>query len=144
VLLDWLGGFVAAEGTFVRHERDSQVRHTLAVHLGAQDHRTCRLLAEVLGCGTVHRYGRRKPHYDDEVRFQVRREVDLVEKVVPFLDDHLPPSHKRRQYEVWRASMLAHWDQHARRRRPCTVAGCSEPQRAKGCCRSHYYERYGR
>jgi hypothetical protein len=59
------------------------------------------------------------------------------------MDEHLPDSHKRTQYLVWRAQLLDYWEHRARRRRPCTVAGCEQPQRAKGVCRHHYYERYG-
>ena len=58
--------------------------------------------------------------------------------------EHLPPSYKRTQYEAWRAELLRYWEVDARRRRPCAVDGCDEPLRAKGLCRHHYYETYGR
>ena len=38
--------------------------------------------------------------------FIVRRMRDLVEVIVPFMDEHLPPSYKRDQYEVWRTALL--------------------------------------
>jgi len=69
--------------------------------------------------------------------------ADLVEVVVPFMDEHLPPSHKREQYLVWREELLAYWETKAKRRRVCTVDGCDHPQRAKQVCRRHYYEAYG-
>ena len=75
--------------------------------------------------------------------FQVRKLKDLVDVVVPFMDEHLPASHKREQYLVWRAQLLDYWEHRARRRRACTVEGCEKPQRAKGVCRGHYYERFG-
>jgi hypothetical protein len=68
---------------------------------------------------------------------------DLGEVVVPFMDEHLPPSHKREQYLVWRAQSLDYWEHRARRRRPCTIEGCAQPQRAKGVCRHHYFKRHG-
>lgn len=93
----FLGGVVAAEATFA-----SGRALRFAVTLGARDLETCELFRDFLGCGTIYRYPRRKPSYDDEVVFQVRRIRDLVEVVVPFLDEHLGDSYKREQYLAWR------------------------------------------
>jgi hypothetical protein len=38
-----------------------------------------------------------------------------VEVVVPFMDEHLPPSHKRGQYLAWRAELVDYWEHRARR-----------------------------
>ena len=132
----FVAGFVVGEGTFTRH---GQTGFTFAVHVGAVDARLCEELRSWFGVGHVYWYRRRKPHYDDEARFAVRRTRDLVEVIVPFMDEHLPPSYKRRQYEVWRHALLDHWEHGAKRRRPCTIEGCEAPQRAKGYCRRHYY-----
>lgn len=136
-----MGGFVAAEGTFVV----SGIRpsFTFAVALGATDRESCALLRAVLGVGHVRAYQRRRAHFDDEICFQVRKLAELVEVIVPFMDEHLPASHKREQYLAWRAELLDHWEHRARRRRTCTVPGCTSPRRAKGLCRHHYYERFG-
>jgi hypothetical protein len=139
-----IAGFVAAEGTFTGHATPTRRRFSFAVALGARDRASRDLLHEFFGCGTVHWSPRRKPHYDDEVAFAVQKLRDLVEVVVPFMDRHLPPCHKRTQYEAWRAELLHHWEHDARRRRPCTVDGCTAPQRAKGLCRRHYYEAHRR
>lgn len=61
-----------------------------------------------LGVGRVRTYPRRKAHYDDEVVYAVRAFRDLVNVVVPFLDEHLPTSHKRMRYEAWRTELLAY------------------------------------
>ena len=133
-VLDFLGGFVAAEGTLVRTGR----RFAFRVSLAACDLATCDLFLTWLGVGTITRAPRRAEHYDDEVTYAVQAIPDLVEVVVPFLDEHLPPSHKREQYLVWRADLMAYWHERARRRRLCTVSGCDEPRRARGLCRRHY------
>ncbi|MBN2623094.1 MAG: hypothetical protein JXA83_06995 [Acidimicrobiales bacterium] len=138
--LDFLGGFVAAEGTLVHTGR----RFAFRVSLAACDLASCELLRTWLGVGTITHAPRRAEHYDDEVTYAVQAIPDLVEVVVPFLDEHLPPSYKREQYVAWRADLMAYWDDRARRRRPCTVAGCDEPRRARGLCRRHYYAAYGR
>jgi hypothetical protein len=98
-----LAGFVAGEGTFTSHVDAGRARYIFAVGLGARDAAMCQLLARHLGCGTLRRFPRRQAHYDDEVTFAVQKLRDLVEVVVPFMDVHLPPCHKRTQYEAWRA-----------------------------------------
>lgn len=139
-LAAFLGGFVAAEGTFLAAPR----RYAFAVSLGQKDARTCDLLHVFMGVGNVYRRDRRKPHFDDEVTFRVQALADLADVVVPFMDEHLPPSYKRQQYERWRAELLEYWEHGAKRRRTCTSPGCDEPRRAKGLCRRHYYEAFGR
>lgn len=141
---DFLGGFVAAEGSFISSTHRGRTSFTFAVALGASDERMCHTFAEYLGVGRVRWYPRRRPHYDDEVVYVVRAYRDLIDVVVPFMDEHLPPSYKREQYIAWRAALLDHWEHDAKRVRPCTVEGCDEPRRAKGLCRRHYYAEHGR
>ncbi|MEX2659689.1 MAG: hypothetical protein WD232_08325 [Acidimicrobiales bacterium] len=133
---------MTAEGHFGVSE--TGVRFRLAVGLAATDAMSCHLLSDLLGVGTITRSTRRKLHYDDEVSWQVQSVRDLVEVVVPFMDEHLPPSHKRDQYLAWRAALLEYWEHGMRRRRPCRRDGCEEPSRCKGLCRRHYYAAYGR
>lgn len=137
----FLGGFVAAEGCFTR--AGDRGHFAFSVGLGAADASTCELLAAFLGVGFLTRSTRRRSHYDDEVSLQVRKLADLAGVVVPFMDEHLPPSYKRVQYERWRAELLVYWEHSARRRRPCTVEGCQEPRRAHGLCRRHLYQERG-
>jgi hypothetical protein len=134
-----LGGFVAAEGCFDTNGR----RFRFSVGLGASDAGMCILFRELLGCGTIVRSPRRKPHYDDECSFAIQSLKDHVEVTIPFMDEHLPPSYKRRQYLVWREQLLDYWERTARRVRPCSVAGCDRPRRAHGLCRQHLYLRRG-
>lgn len=138
---DFLAGVVAAEGCFV--VSGTPPTFTFAVGLGAVDDTLCLELQRFVGVGHLTRSPRRKRHYDDEVSFTVRALADLVDVVVPFMDEHLAPSYKRAQYEAWRARLLDYWAQDAKRVRPCTVEGCDRPRRAKGLCRQHYYAAYG-
>ncbi len=139
--LAWfLGGFIAGEGYLWAGVRDFRC----AVALGATDAAMCHLLRDFLGVGRIHRYARRRPHYDDEVVWVVRSLPQLVGVMVPFLDEHLPPSYKREQYLAWRAELMAYWDERARRPLACTIDGCNRPMRAEGLCRGHYYAAYGR
>jgi hypothetical protein len=137
-----IGGFVAAEGTFTGATAP-RPRFIFAVGLGAIDAGMCDVLHAFFGVGSVTCSPRRKAHYDDEVTFAVRSARELVEVVVPFMDEHLPASHKREQYESWRARLLEHWKLRAKRVRPCTVAGCERPRRAHGLCRHHLFRAQG-
>lgn len=118
VLATWIAGFVAAEGSFCATSTPTHRRFLFQVGLGAEDTTTCELLRAFFGVGRLVPYARRQPHYDDEVAFVVTRLRDLVEVVLPFMDEHLPPSYKRIQYEAWRAALLSYWQHDARRQRP--------------------------
>lgn len=133
----FVGGFVAAEGTFVLSGDPPVFR--FAVGLGATDAEMCELLRDFLGCGRIHLSPRRASHYDDEVQFVVTSIRDHVERVIPFMRAHLPPSHKRSQFEAWSDDLLGYWESRARRRRACSVPGCNEPRRAHGLCRHHLW-----
>ena len=141
---EFIGGFVAAEGMFNVCPNGNHQSFTFAVQLGASDREVCSWLRDFFGVGWVRQYPRRKPHYDDEVRFVVRKLQDLVEVIIPFMDDHLPESYKRRQYVKWRATLLEYWRHQSRRRARCSEPGCELPAKAMGLCRGHYYQRYRR
>jgi hypothetical protein len=136
----FVAGLIVAEGCFTRTRND----FAFAVTLGSDDRGSVEALHAFLALGRLVEHRRRKPHYQDEVTFVVKALGDLVDVVVPFMDGHLPPSYKRQQYETWRNELLEYWDTKAKRRRPCTADGCEAPRRAKGLCRHHYYEAYGR
>ncbi len=131
----FIGGFVAAEGTFTTTTNGS--RYRFAVGLGASDAATCFRLQEYFGCGGIFRYTRRKPHYDDECAFAIQGLRDHLRVTIPFMDAHLPESHKREQYLRWRARLSNYWEHDARRVGACTVDGCDRPRRAHGLCRHH-------
>ena len=115
-------------------------RFPTRIGLGSADIATCSNLQAFFGVGSLHVSPRRQPHYDDEVTFVIQRLRDLVEVIVPFMDEHLPESYKRTQYLTWRSALVEYWEHRAKRRRPCTIVGCDEPRRAHGLCRHHLWE----
>ena len=77
--------------------------------------------AEFFGCGTCHqlsRDGRRTT--TTSARSSMQSLQDHLEVTIPFMDAHLPVSHKREQYLVWRDRLLDYWEHDAKRVRPCT------------------------
>jgi hypothetical protein len=114
-IANFLGGFVAAEGCFTA--APGGLRYRFSIGLGAVDAGMCAAFLSLFGCGRVRQYGRRRPHYDDEVVFAVQSKRDLVEVVLPFMDAHLPASYKRSQYLAWRAQLLDAWEHRSRRTR---------------------------
>lgn len=137
----WLGGFVAAEGNFgVYQSGHSSKKFVFKVELGARDPLPLEQLRRVLKVGRIEYLGRRKDHYDAAARFRVISLRDQVSVIVPFMDEHLPPSFKRQQYLAWREELFDYWEHHAKRVRPCSKEGCETPRRAHGLCRRHLYQ----
>lgn len=137
----FIGGFVAAEGSFIT--TGAPPRFRFAIGLGASDTGMCELARGRFGCGSVFSYARRKPHFDDECTFVIQAIRDHLDVTIPFMDAHLPVSYKREQYLVWRDRLLDYWEHGAKRVRPCTVDGCDAPRRAHGLCRHHLYAMRG-
>lgn len=92
----YIAGVVAGEGCFTC----SRNTFTFSVALGSVDAGMCHALHDFFGVGHVHEYRRRKDHYDDEIVFSVRKMRDLIDVIVPFMDEHLPPSYKRSRGET--------------------------------------------
>lgn len=140
---DFLAGFVVAEGSFSGSATGEARRFIFEVGLGATDRAMCERFPEFFGVGFIVESPRRKAHYDDEVAYHATALRDLIDVIVPFMDEHLAPSHKREQYLAWRAELFDYWEHRAKRVRECTVDGCSKPRRAHGLCRHHLYRARG-
>ncbi len=102
----------------------------------------CETLEDFMGVGHIYDSPRREAHHDDQSTFMILSLRQLINVVVPFMDEHLPPSYKRRQYLEWRARLFDYWEHKAKRVRPCTVDGCEDPRRAHGLCRHHLSVQY--
>jgi len=89
---DFLAGFIVGEGCFTGAGRP-RTSFTFSVGLGAVDRGMCEALRDFFGCGYIVDAPRRKSHYDDEAAFVVHSLTQLVDVVVPFMAEHLPPSH---------------------------------------------------
>lgn len=102
---EFVAGFAVAEGCFTTTGEPARWAFTVA--LGARDGETCDAMAAFFGVGHVYRYPRRADHHDDVAIFTVQDRRSLVEVIVPFMDEYLPASRRRVQYERWRQELLA-------------------------------------
>ena len=102
---EFVAGFTVAEGSFTRSGDPPRCAFTIA--LGARDAGTCDALAAFFGVGRVYRYPRRADHHDDVAIFTVQDRPSLLSVIVPFMDEYLPASRRREQYEGWREALLA-------------------------------------
>lgn len=121
-----MAGFVAGEGTFV-HTPPRRFR--FAVSVSSCDAAMCLLAHDFLRVGSVTTSAPRRANHTEVVTFAVQSLVDLVEVVVPFMDEHLPPCHKRDQYLSWRKQLLRYWRTSARQpvRGPTAVVTTMRP-----------------
>src|SRR5262249_13157887 len=62
-----------------------QVRPEFVVTQGARSIGALETLQEFFGCGAIYRNTRHDDHREDVYRWCVRRRVDLVDRIVPFV-----------------------------------------------------------
>ncbi|WP_334142719.1 LAGLIDADG family homing endonuclease [Rhabdothermincola sp.] len=149
-----LGGFVAGEGSFIITRQlpafangDPRLRFVFAVATAQCDRPMLEALQTFLGAGSVRDSPRRRPGWQPVSTFAINSRLKVRAVVIPFADRFLPASAKRRQYDQWKQAFDAYEQAHPSRwglgpaRR--SVTGCDKPVRARGLCRSHYYQATG-
>jgi hypothetical protein len=102
----WIVGFIDGEGTFsvsiYRNRTTSlgwQLRPEFVVTQGERSVVVLHELREFFGCGEVYVNRRRDNHREHIYRYCVRRLVDLVERIVPFFEEHQLRTAKRTDFE---------------------------------------------
>jgi hypothetical protein len=104
-------------------------------------------LRATLGVGSLRVLKARNPKHLEQVVFTVNSLRAHQTATVPFFNDFLPVSEKRRQFEIWRDAMIW-WDavrpsRYGKGPSPCSEPGCDRPVRGRGLCRIHYYRETG-
>jgi hypothetical protein len=143
-----LGGLVAGEGCFcvgsangeTFSDGSARLRFRFQVSMASRDRPLLESLRGFLGHGVLINAPPRKSHWQPITTFSiVSMKVHHI-ATIPFAERYLLPSAKRRQFEAWRATMLAYEKAHPPRTRSiCSEPGCNRFVRGRGLCRSHYY-----
>jgi hypothetical protein len=101
---EWVTGFVDGEGCFhvgINRHADMrcgyQVLPEFTVVQHERDVELLRALREFLGCGVV------RTNHGDRWAFRVRGAKDLLDRIVPFFEQHPLRSMKRADFETFRA-----------------------------------------
>src|SRR5688500_15289750 len=79
----WIGGFVAAEGSFTVHPLVGRRKFVFRVELVGSDRELVRQIREFVGMGRIETFARRKPHHDDVIRYVLLSLGDLINVLVP-------------------------------------------------------------
>ena len=109
---DYVAGFVDGEGCFalkfrrdVRHDRKNKPVYyywsiEFAIVLKSDDIDILEAIKDTLGCGRISINKR------GMARYSVSERSDLLNKIVPFFDEHKLRAKKRHDYELWKEALL--------------------------------------
>jgi len=109
----WIVGFVDGEGcfcvsTFKNPTTKSgwQTLYEFVVTQGESSREAMEALKIYFGCGHVYINRRYDNHKENLLRYCVRRQDDLKEKIIPFFRKYPLQSAKRKQFERFRSKLL--------------------------------------
>jgi len=145
-----LGGLVAGEGCFCITRKlppfaDGSVRQLFRfqVTMADRDRALLQMLRDYLGYGSIYDTPPKRLNWQPTSTFSIGSLTAHHAATIPFAEQFLLPSAKRRQFEEWRDAMLAYEEVHpnpfGRGRAICSEPGCDKFVRGRGLCRSHYY-----
>jgi hypothetical protein len=109
---DYVVGLVDGEGSFAVHFNNSQRRRAkveprFCLKLGADDRPLLDELREFFGCGKVYIQRDPRPNHCLCFRFEVSNRRELVEKVIPFFQQHpLRSPSKKRDFHLFQQILL--------------------------------------
>jgi hypothetical protein len=105
----WVVGFVDGEGCFsiavVRNpgcRLGWQVQHEFSVTQAAPSRSALEELIEFFGCGTIIESKRTDNHRYPLMRYSVKSRAPLVERIIPFFEDHPLITNKKVDFEAFR------------------------------------------
>lgn len=149
-----LAGFVAGEGSFCISRKlppyaDGSPRlcFRFAVTVATRDRPMLETLRGFLGVGSIFDRAPRRASWQPTSTLCVNSVRAHHAATIPFAEQFLLPSAKRRQFEAWRDALAAYEVEHpvkwGKGPSPCGEPSCNQPVRGRGLCRSHYYRATG-
>jgi len=151
----FFGGLIAGEGSYIESrcgdafssDGSPRKRFGFSITMAEWDAELIVALQRFLDVGRVRRRAPARVGWQPTVTLRVQSHLANRLVIIPFSERFLPPSHKREQFEMWRAAFFAYESDHPTRwgRGPstCSAPGCDRPVRGRGLCRSHYYRATG-
>ena len=149
----FIGGLIVGEGSFTSTRvlppfADGTERRRFVFSLEmAADRELVTALRDYFGAGSLVDSRARRAGYLPTTRFAISSNRRHLTTTIPFAEEHLLPSAKRRQFDRWRAQLSdylsAHPTRYGKGPSACREPGCEEPVRGRGLCRSHYYRETG-
>ena len=104
-------------------------------------------LRHFLSYGSINDRPAPRPHWQPTSSFLIGSFRGDRAATIPFGEQYLLPSAKRRQFEKWHEAMAAYEATKPTRwgngLSTCGEPGCDRPVRGRGLCRSHYYRATG-
>ena len=135
----WVVGFVDGEGCFsISVVRNAgcrlgwQVQHEFSVTQAAPSRSALETLQQYFRCGRIIENRRRDNHREPLLRYSVKARPDLVERIIPFFEEHPLITAKQSDFESFRyvvAMMCA--GRHLRREGLAEIAHITETMNRK-------------
>lgn len=100
---DFISGFVAGEGCFSSCDNGNGGRvFTFTVELAEDDRNVLVEMKNILGCGSINEYDKRRETEKGSVIYQVKSFGDIYKRVIPFFNEYdLSPTRKEDQFDRW-------------------------------------------
>jgi LAGLIDADG endonuclease len=142
----WIVGFVDGEGCFsisvVRNgllRLGWQVQHEFSVTQAASSRPALEDLGRYFHCGRIIENTRRDNHREPLLRYSVKSRQDLIERIIPFFEEHPLITAKQRDFESFCAVIdLMRAGAHLREEGLASIARITETMNRKR--RSRYLE----
>ena len=145
---------MAAEGCFSITRKlppfaDGSIRRrfVFSIQMASRDRPLLEQLRGFLGFGSICERPPGRPGWQPTSTLMVNSLRAHHAATIPFAEQFLLPSAKRRQFGAWRDALeiyeLEHPTKWGKGRSTCSKPGCTQPVRAHGLCRRHLYQERG-
>jgi len=116
-IIGWICGFVDGEGCFsvsmIRNQTTSsgwQVFPEFVVTQGEKSRSALEMMKNYFGCGNIYLNRRHDNHKESLLRYCIRSQKDLLERIIPFFQRHPLRTAKRDDFKMF-VSILKLMDQ---------------------------------
>ena len=105
----WIVGFTDGEGCFsasvFRNKTSTlgwQIFPEFVLTQGISSRSALEEVQTFFGCGKIYKNQRKDNHREDLLRFCVRARIDLLERIIPFFEEHPLRTKKQHDFELFK------------------------------------------